>query len=144
MLALLTDEQVMLQDMARDLGRKLGLRGVEARDIPPLTGTEAEVIREVVRNPRTTPTRVAEVTGIRRSNVSTAIRVLESRGFLLREHPEGDARAIELVPTDFAEENLGKIREYWATRLKTAPAEVLEDCVKALDALQRLDEHLGR
>ena len=25
MLALLTDEQVMLQDMARDLGRKLGL-----------------------------------------------------------------------------------------------------------------------
>jgi len=131
-------------DSVLSLARKLALRGRDREEVVPLTGTEIEVIREVHRAPRTTPTQIAAVTGLRRSNVSVAIRVLESRGLLTRETPPGDGRSVELVPTDFAAENVVRIRALWVARLREAPESLLAECASAVDAIVKLDEHLTR
>jgi DNA-binding MarR family transcriptional regulator len=125
------------------IARKLALRGPDQREVVPLTGTEVEVIREVQRHPRSSPTDIAVATGLRRSNVSVAIRVLEAQGMVTKEPSAGDARSFELIATDFALENMEKIRALWVTRLRKMPADLLSETTGALAALQELESKLA-
>jgi DNA-binding MarR family transcriptional regulator len=102
------------------------------------------VIRAIHRAPGASPSRIAEATGLARSNVSTALRTLEARGLVLREHPTGDGRTVELVATTLAEEHLARIREFWAHRLEQAPPEVRAAAIAALPALTDLVAALAR
>lgn len=113
-------------------------RGGEWRDVVELTGTEVAVIRETIRSPGCTPSHVAAVTGLRRSNVSTAIRVLESRGMLRRQRTSSDARTVELWATDVALQNIDHMRQLWVERLRGLPADALIGGVGALEAIERI------
>ncbi|MDL9937709.1 MarR family transcriptional regulator [Gordonia sp. ABSL1-1] len=125
-------------DTVLELAAKLDPRSPDAREILPLTGTEVAVIRQVHRRPRITPSRLAEDTGLKRSNISTAVRALEGRGMVVREHPNGDGRSVELVATELAEANLDRLHDYWAQRLRQADPALLAEAVAAAEVLRRL------
>lgn len=75
--------------------------------------------------------------------VQPAIRQLEARRFITREHGVGDARHVELVPTELAVESIAAIRAFWVGRLRAVPADLLADAVAASDVLRRLAAALG-
>jgi len=117
-------------------------RGGEWRDVVELTGTEVAVIREAIRSPGCTPTHIASITGLRRSNVSTAIRVLESRGLLVRARPDRDARSVQLEATEAAVESFTHMRRLWVERLLELPEDVRAGGLGALEAMERIAEEL--
>jgi DNA-binding MarR family transcriptional regulator len=129
-------------DALMTIAHHLELRGGAGKEIVPLTGSESAVIREVYRHPRTTPTRIAALTGMQRSNISTAIKLLEARGMLTRESPSGDGRSVELIATDLAAENVQRIRQYWVDRLRTGSLGALLDSVEGRTALVELADSL--
>ncbi|MFI2103181.1 MarR family winged helix-turn-helix transcriptional regulator [Isoptericola sp. NPDC019693] len=133
-----------LADAVLELARHLDVRSAELRGVVPLTGTEVAVIRAVRRAPRATPSRIAEVTGLARSNVSTALRTLEARGLVVREHPAGDGRRVELVATDLSADHVARLHEFWERRLGQAPDDVLAAALRALPALTDLADALSR
>lgn len=76
--------------------------------------------------------------------MSTALRTLEARGLVVRDHPKGDGRTVELVATATADEHLARIHEFWARRLAQAPAEVRAAAIAAVPALTDLVAALAR
>jgi len=91
-----------------------------------LTRTEVVVVRKIWDHPGVTPTQVAAMTGLARSNVSTIVRSLEGRRLVERHVVPGDERSVELTPTPLAGENLQRLRMLWAERLRLAPPDVVE------------------
>ena len=133
-----------LADVVLDLAHTLDIKNPELRGVVPLTGTEIAVIRQIHRTPRATPSQIADATGLRRSNVSTAIRTLEAGGLVVREHPVGNARSVSLVPTDLASQSVARINAYWAGVLREAPEDLLADGVAATSTLARIAEAITR
>jgi DNA-binding MarR family transcriptional regulator len=129
---------VALADVVLDLAHQLDTRHADLRDVVPLTGTEVAVIREIHRRPRSTPSQIAEATGLQRSNVSTAIRSLVAGGLVLREQVAGNARSVALVPTELAEQSVARIHAYWTALLEQVPADVLAEGVAATPVLARI------
>lgn len=139
-----SDEQLAeLAHAVLELSRKLDVRTPALRDLVPLTGTEVAVIRAVHRHPRCTPSQVAELTGLKRSNVSTAIRTLEAGGLIVREHPAGDGRTVELVPTPLANENVERIRQFWADQLRQIPDDLLAEVLSTTATLARVTDAIS-
>ena len=138
------DQLADVVDAINNVARKLALRGEDIRrEIVPLTGTEVEVLREIIRSPSTNPTRIATATGLRRSNVSAAVRVLESRDFITKEQSAEDARYVQLTATDLALESTQSVRALWVRRLRAAaPEELLEQAVTFREVLMALDQAL--
>jgi len=101
------------------------------------------VIREIDRSARISPSEIAVILGLKRSNVSTAIRALEERGFLERRHSAGDGRSVELVGTPAAKANLHRVRMVWANQLRGTPRETLEQTLTAGAALKELADALA-
>lgn len=132
-----------LADVILDLAHKLDIQNPRLRDVVPLTGTEVSVIREIHRNPHLTPSQLAEVTGLQKSNISTAVRTLEAGGLVVREPVSGDARSIALVPTALAAESVARINAYWVERLTETPTESLAEVVAALTPLKQIAASLG-
>lgn len=133
-----------LADAVLELAHQLDLRNPDLRDVVPLTGTEMAVIRQVHRAPRSTPSEIAEATGLRRSNVSTAVRALEVGGLVVREHIAGNARSVALVPTPLANDSVARINAYWATLLGDVSEELLADGIAAAPALARIAAAIAR
>jgi DNA-binding MarR family transcriptional regulator len=133
-----------LADVVLELAHQLDLRTPALRDVVPLTGTEIAVIRQIHRAPRSTPSQIAEVTGLRRSNVSTAIRTLETGGLVVRDQLVGNARSVALVPTALASETVSRINAYWADLLQDVPEDLLTEGLAAAPWLARIAEALAR
>lgn len=132
-----------LADAILVIARRLSMRGHDLRDVMPLTGTEIVVIREVMRSARISPAELAAASGLKRSNVSTAIRSLEGRGLLERRQKAGNDRSIELVMTQQAEENFHRVRMVWAGRLRNIPSGLINESLSALNTLNALASHLA-
>lgn len=89
-----------LADLAEAIigvGRELRLRPYP--DVVELTASEAHVMRHIDHHPGVTPSELARATGLQRSNMSTALRTLENRGFVERRTDPHDARGVNLFPT---------------------------------------------
>lgn len=138
-----TERLAALADAVLELAAKIDPRSPGARDVVPLTGTEVIVIRQIHREPRITPSRLAEVTGLQRSNISTAIRSLEARELITRRHPPGDGRTVELIATELGAENLNRLHGFWAERLGQARPEDLAIALDAVASLRSISEQLG-
>ncbi|MFT2815781.1 MarR family winged helix-turn-helix transcriptional regulator [Leifsonia sp. A12D58] len=140
----ITDENLAdFADAIREIARQLALSREDLREIGSLTGTEVAVIREVHRSTRISPTRLAAATGLKRSNVSTAIRSLEARGLLERRTAEGNDRSVELVATQLATENLQRMRSIWSEKLRRVPEPLVTDGVRATSALRDLAKYFA-
>lgn len=133
-----------LADVIHDLAHQLDIRHADLRDVVPLTGTEIAVIRQIHRQPGSTPSQIAEATSLHRSNVSTAVRTLEAGGLVVREQQQGNARSVTLVPTAKAAESVDRINGFWATRLESAPRDALDAATAAVEALGQIAASLGR
>lgn len=125
-------------DAVLELANKLDVRHPDLRDVLPLTGTEIAVVRAVHRLPEATPSQIAEATRLQRSNVSTALRSLEARGLLVREPAPGNARFVTIRLTAQAADDVARIDEHWATRLRQADPADLAALIAARGALQRV------
>lgn len=131
-----------LIDALIEFAHRVQPRGDELREVVPLTGMEIAVIRAIHRTPHITPTQIAAATGLQRSNVSTAIRSLEGRGLLHREHPPGDSRVVQLTATELAVHNLEQIRQIWVERLHHAPKAVLRSFLATQPAITEITGYL--
>ncbi|BBY61878.1 MarR family winged helix-turn-helix transcriptional regulator [Mycolicibacterium helvum] len=142
-----------LADLAEAIlgvGRELRLR-IEAGATGPatsdaavihLTAQEAHVMRHIDHHPGVTPSDVARATGLQRSNLSTALRALERRGFVERRTDPHDARGINLFPTDRAADNLKRLRRQWADQMASALGGDLQDVASAKALLERVEAGL--
>ncbi|PCN49745.1 MarR family transcriptional regulator [Curtobacterium sp. 'Ferrero'] len=131
-------------DVLLRIAREVDPHGGEPRDIVPLTGTEALVMRWVSRNPGTSPSATAEATALQRSNLSAALRSLVSKGMVERRQHPTDARTVQLHPTPVADASVARLHRHWATRLRAALDGDEGGTVEALALLERVDEGLRR
>lgn len=121
-------------------------RALQARPsidgVVPLTPTEAAVLRHLDRRPGDSPSAVADALGLQRSNLSTALRTLETKGLVERAHGR-DGRSVAVRPTALAEESVARLRNHWAAVL----GEVAPDTDRlraAVDVLAQADAVLHR
>ncbi|WP_062299070.1 MarR family winged helix-turn-helix transcriptional regulator [Demequina maris] len=123
--------------IARDLDPQAG-----GLDLVPLTGTETAVLRWVHRHPGTSPSAAADGTGLRRPNLSAALRSLEDKGLVRRSPDASDHRQQRLDPTALADESLDRIRAYWAARVRAALGDAVDEACATVDLLERLESGL--
>jgi DNA-binding MarR family transcriptional regulator len=97
--------------------REIRFRGYDDPDAVALNPSEANVMSYIDTHPGSTPSAVAEATGLRRSNLSTALRDLEARGFVERRVDPNDGRGVNLFPTHRSAQNLALVRREWARAL---------------------------
>lgn len=75
-----------------------------------LSGWQAPYIPEICAAPGITQDQLALRLHVNRSNVTRQLAMLEENGFVLRRRSESDRRAIEVYPTQKAEETLSAVR----------------------------------
>lgn len=129
-----------LADLAEAIlgvGRELRLQ--TSPDVVHLTVSESHVMRYIDHHPGVTPSDVARATGLQRSNLSTALRALEQRGFVERRTDPHDARGVNLFPTDRAAENLARLRRQWAQKMAAALGEDRDGVTAAKALLERIE-----
>lgn len=132
-----------LADLAEAIlgvGRELRLQ--TDADVVHLTASEAHVMRHIDHHPGVTPSEVARATGLQRSNLSTALRALEERGFVERRTDPHDARGVNLFPTQRAAANLERLRRQWAEMMAGALGDDAQGAVAAKRLLQRVEAAL--
>ncbi|AQT79517.1 hypothetical protein B1R94_09895 [Mycolicibacterium litorale] len=132
-----------LADLAEAIlgvGRELRL-GMDP-DIVELTASEAHVMRHIDHHPGVTPSGVARATGLQRSNLSTALRGLERRGFVERRTDPNDARGVNLFPTARAADNLTRLRRQWARQLSSVLGADLANTAEVRGLLERIEAAL--
>ena len=71
---------------------------------------EAPYIPEICAAPGITQDQLALRLHVNRSNVTRQLAMLEENGFVLRRRSESDRRAVEVYPTQKAEETLSAVR----------------------------------
>lgn len=122
----LFDDPVLvdLADEVLDLARRLhrGSEGMEG--VVPLTGTEVMVLRYIDRHPESTPSAAAEGTGLRRPNLSAALRSLEAKGMIERHGDAADSRSFHLRLTERARVSASRIRARWGQVLSAQLGEL--------------------
>ncbi|PWH06659.1 MarR family transcriptional regulator [Brachybacterium endophyticum] len=118
-----------LADGIVGIARLIQVSDIEDTSVAPLNGTEIIVLRWVHRHPGTTSGQTARATGLHRSNMSTALRGLVTKGLVERESDPEDSRRVHLRLTAKAEEHGRIIRLHWAR--------VLRERIPDLDAEDR-------
>ncbi len=128
-----------LADLILAVSRQLSLYDEGATGGP--TPLETTVRRYVARNPGTTAGAAAAATLLQPSNFSRALRSLEAKGFIRREHDEHDARSVRLHPTERAAANLDRLDAMWSAMLDGILDDGTRDTLIA--ALERIEHELA-
>ena len=81
-----------------------------ARSSSPFCAFAAPYIPEICAAPGITQDQLALRLHVNRSNVTRQLAMLEENGFVLRRRSESDRRAVEVYPTQKAEETLSAVR----------------------------------
>lgn len=79
----------------------------------PLTVNELLALRSLDREDGISPSELAARIGLHRSNLSTALRGLEAKGFIVRSERDGDGRGVVVETTALAAEHLALLHERW-------------------------------
>ncbi|MFC0676101.1 MarR family winged helix-turn-helix transcriptional regulator [Brachybacterium hainanense] len=133
-----------LADLILNVGRLVRARTPTGGDIVELTETERHVMRIVDLHPGSSPSEIADLSRLQRSNVSTALRTLEDKGMVDRRPTSG--RSIAVTPTERAHENLRQLQAAWADELRgiiTTPAS-REAVTRCIEVLAQMEQHLIR
>ncbi|EEP69759.1 hypothetical protein MCAG_00086 [Micromonospora sp. ATCC 39149] len=129
-----------LADLILNVGRLVRARTPEGPEVVPLTETERQVMRIVDLYPGTAPSEIARRARLQRTNVSTALRTLESKGMVARTAATG--RGVAVRATDLAAANLRVLRTAWARELAGVLGDDLDTVRQCTDLLNRLEQHL--
>jgi len=132
------DPLAELADLVLNVGRLIRARTPSDSDAVPLNETERTVMRVVDLFPGSSPSVIASRCCIQRTNVSAALRSLESKGMITRTSSSG--RGVSVTPTTLAASNLRHLRTAWSRQLSTALGDDLtavRHCVELLAQLER-------
>jgi DNA-binding MarR family transcriptional regulator len=110
-------------DLVLIIAREIQFRGYTAPEALSLSQSEGMVMRHLFRHPSSLPSEVAWATGLQRSNLSTVLRGLETKGLVERVADPGDGRAVRIHPTDRAVSNYALVRHEWASAVAEAAAD---------------------
>ncbi len=95
-------------------------------DYIPLTQTERLVLGTLDRQGESAPSALAAQLGLQRSNLSTALRGLESKGLVGRRRSDPDGRGVLVSSTPLAAENLARLRARWSQVIASVAPEDVE------------------
>lgn len=109
-----------IADLVLNIAREVQTHGFASESAIRLAASERNVLRAIDRNPGGSAGDIARLTGLQRSNLSAAIRVLEEKQLVVRHHDVDDARGVRLYSTDLAASNLRVLRHEWAEMLSSA------------------------
>jgi len=111
------DPYADLAEIVLRAAREISFHEPDDPETISLTPSNGNVMRHVDRHPGATPSEVAHATGLRRSNLSAALKELERIGFVDRRFEPADGRVVRLFPTPRAAENLRRTRAEWARQV---------------------------
>lgn len=122
-----------LADAVLALAREIEFRHPND-SVVPLTVNELLALRALDRGGESAPSELAARLGLQRSNLSTALRGLETKGLITRVPGTTDGRGVVVRPTERSAHNLTRLREHWAATLSGAlpPGADLHDMVGLL------------
>lgn len=109
-----------LADLFIDIAREIRVRSAQTTPVVPLTQTQSQIMRFVHLHPGCSASDIADGGGLQRANVSSALRELRTRGYLVSERDEADGRAIRITATAEADANIARLRRSWADLIETA------------------------
>lgn len=115
-----TEQLADLADLVLTVSRAIKARTAADPSVLDLSATEVTVLRFIDHHPDAGPSAVAAGTGLQRSNLSRALRDLETKGLVRRSPDPADNRQYLLQSTELAAENLARIRAIWSTILDEA------------------------
>jgi DNA-binding MarR family transcriptional regulator len=114
-------------DLVLNIARELAMHTATTGNTIGLVGSEQNVMRTIDRNPGLSAGEVARLSGLQRSNLSSALRTLKEKGLVERRHDDADARGVLLYPTELSASNLAVLRREWAEKLSTAAGPSLRE-----------------
>lgn len=88
------------------------------------------------------PSQIAAATGLQRTNLSTTLRGLESKGLIERQANPADGRGVTVSPTDLGRANYIRVRREWATAVRQAAADDATHLEAALSLLTAIKDGL--
>ena len=102
------------------LHREIKLQTAGAPGVVHLRPSEGMIMRLVDHNAGLTVTELAELSGLQRTNVSSALTCLENKGLVEKRPDPLDGREVRVHATPLAHENIRSLRQQWASLLRTA------------------------
>ncbi|MGY4740383.1 MarR family winged helix-turn-helix transcriptional regulator [Streptomyces sp. ATMOS53] len=116
------DEQrwAELADLVLIVSREIQFRGYTDERAIPLSPSEGMVMRYLQHTPAAPPSRIADATGLQRTNLSTVLRGLEQKDLIERRTDPGDGRGVTVHITELGRTNYALVRREWATAVSAA------------------------
>ena len=109
-----------LADLVLIISREIQFRGYADVRAIPLSQSEGMVMRYLLQDPAAAPSRIAAATGLQRTNLSTVLRGLESKGLIERRASPDDRRGVTIHPTERGKSNYALVRQEWASAVSAA------------------------
>ncbi|MGW0656605.1 MarR family winged helix-turn-helix transcriptional regulator [Streptomyces umbrinus] len=101
-------------------------------------------MRYLQREPAAPPSRIADATGLQRTNLSTVLGGLERKGLVERRTDLGDGRGVTVHATEPGRTNYALVRREWATAVSDAANHDTEHLDAALTLLTAVKTGLTR
>src|SRR5215475_8900085 len=131
-----------LADLVLIIAREIQFRGYSDKRAVPLTASEGMVMRYLQSHPVAPPNQIASAVGIQRTNLSTLLRGLESKGLLARRSSPDDRRGVTVHLTERGSSNYASARREWATAVSMAAESDTSNLDAALSLLGKIQAGL--
>ena len=131
-----------LADLVLILAREIQFVGYRDPEAVPLTQSEGMVMRYLQDHPGTSPSQLADATGLQRTNLSVILRGLERKGLAERRGCPDDLRRAAIHPTERGKRNYALVRQEWAALVSAAAGHDTANLDEALALLRRIGASL--
>ncbi|MER6959700.1 MULTISPECIES: MarR family transcriptional regulator [unclassified Streptomyces] len=133
-----------LADLVLIISREIQFRRYTDEQAVHLSQSEGMVMRYLKRDPAAPPSRIADATGLQRTNLSTVLRGLEQKGFIERHAHSGDGRGVTVHSTERGRSNTTLVRQEWAATVSEAAGHDTEHLDSALTLLRAVEYGLTK
>jgi DNA-binding MarR family transcriptional regulator len=133
-----------LADLVLIISREIQFRGYSDERAVPLSPSEGMVMRYLQHEPAAPPSRIADATGLQRTNLSTVLGGLERKDLVERRTDPGDGRGVTVRITEHGRDNYALVRREWATAVSAAADHDAVHLDAALTLLSAVESGLAR
>ena len=136
------ERRAELADLVLIIAREIQFRGYTDERAVPLSQSEGMVMRYLQRDRAAAPSRIADATGLQRTNLSTVLRGLERKGLIERRAYPEDGRGVTVHLTDHGTSNYELVRQEWGTAVSEAAGNDTNNLDAALGLLTAVETGL--